>query len=80
MGRSVYNRNDILIIDGVWELPWYREQEGVVGKIVGGWEFSGLYVVNSGLPLTATMSGGGTIELRRADQHLQWPDQRRRGE
>jgi hypothetical protein len=61
-GPSVYNRNDVLSIDGVWELPWYREQEGVVGKIVGGWEVSGLYVVNSGLPLTATMSGGGTIQ------------------
>ncbi len=60
-GPSVYNRNDILSIDGVWELPWYREQHGLLGHIAGGWEFSGLYVVNSGLPLTATMSGGGTV-------------------
>jgi hypothetical protein len=60
-GPSVYNRNDILAIDGVWELPWYREQQGIVGHVVGGWEFSGLYVVNSGLPLTPTMSGGSTV-------------------
>jgi hypothetical protein len=60
-GPSVYNRNDILSIDGVWDLPWYREQHGVVGHVFGGWEMSGLYVVNSGLPLTATMSGGTTI-------------------
>lgn len=60
-GPSVYNRNDILSIDGVWELPWYREQQGIVGHIVGGWEMSGLFVVNSGLPLTATMSGGSTV-------------------
>ena len=58
---SVYNRNDVLTIDGVWEMPWYRNQEGVVGHIVGGWELSGLYSVNSGLPLTATMSAGSTI-------------------
>jgi hypothetical protein len=61
-GPSAYQRNDILTIDGVWELPWYREQQDVLGKIVGGWELSGIYVVNSGLPLTATMSGGGTIQ------------------
>jgi hypothetical protein len=60
-GPSVYQRNDVLAINGVWELPWYREQEGITGKIVGGWEFSGVYVVSSGLPLTATMSGGGTV-------------------
>ncbi len=60
-GPSVYNRNDILSLDGVWELPWYREQQGIVGHVVGGWELSALYVVNSGLPLTATMSSGGTV-------------------
>jgi hypothetical protein len=60
-GPSTYQRNDILTIDGVWELPWYREQEGITGKIVGGWEMSGVYVVNSGLPLTASMSAGSTV-------------------
>jgi len=60
-GPSVYQRNDVLSIDGVWELPWYREQQGIVGKVAGGWEMSGAYIVNSGLPLTATMSGGGTV-------------------
>jgi hypothetical protein len=60
-GPSVYNRNDVLAIDGIWELPWYREQHGIVGHVVGGWEFSGIYNVNSGLPLTATMSSGGTV-------------------
>ncbi len=58
---SVYNRNDVLSIDGIWELPWYREQQGLVGHLVGGWEMSGLYAVNSGLPLTATMSAGSTV-------------------
>jgi hypothetical protein len=60
-GPTAYNRNDVLTIDGVWELPWYRDQEGIVGKIVGGWEFSGIFAVNSGLPLTASMSAGGTV-------------------
>jgi outer membrane receptor protein involved in Fe transport len=60
-GPSVYNRNDIFSADGVWELPWYHAQEGVIGHIVGGWELSGLFVVNSGLPLTPTMSGSSTV-------------------
>jgi hypothetical protein len=60
-GPSSYNRNDILSIDGVWELPWMKDQQSIVGKIVGGWEMSGLYVVNSGLPLTPTMSSSATV-------------------
>lgn len=60
-GPTAYNRNDILNVDGVWELPWMRDQKGIVGKVLGGWEVSGIYALNSGLPLTVTMSGGGTI-------------------
>jgi Carboxypeptidase regulatory-like domain/TonB-dependent Receptor Plug Domain len=60
-GPSVYNRSDVLTIDGIWELPWMRNQEGIVGHVFGGWEMSGLYTLNSGLPLTATMSSGGIV-------------------
>ncbi len=61
-GRAVYDRTNILTFDGVYALPWYKDQKGVVGHLVGGWELTGLYTINSGLPLTVTLSsGGGTI-------------------
>lgn len=61
-GRAVYDRTNILTFDGVYEVPWYRDQKGVVGHVIGGWELTGLYTINSGLPLTVTLSsGGGTI-------------------
>jgi hypothetical protein len=62
IGRAVYDRTNIITIDGVYELPWYRDQKGLVGHVVGGWEVTGLYLIDSGLPLTATLSSsGGTI-------------------
>jgi hypothetical protein len=61
-GRAVYDRTNILTFDGIYEVPWYRDQKGVVGHLIGGWELSGIYSINSGLPLTVTeSSGGGTI-------------------
>ena len=60
-GRSALDRTNILTIDGVWELPWYKDQRGLVGHVVGGWELSGIVAVNSGLPLTVTMSGGSGL-------------------
>jgi Carboxypeptidase regulatory-like domain/TonB dependent receptor len=60
-GRAVYDRTTIISLDGVYELPFFRDQKGVVGHVVGGWELSGLYAIDSGLPLTVSMSGGGTI-------------------
>jgi hypothetical protein len=61
-GRSAIDSNNIFTVDGVWDLPWYREQKGFVGKVVGGWEMTGLYMADSGLPLTATMTPGGVVQ------------------
>ncbi len=69
-GPSPYNRNQILTVDGVWELPWMKEQQNLVGRIVGGWELTGVYALSSGLPLTATMqpigSNPGTANINYA--------------
>jgi hypothetical protein len=56
-GRAAVDRKFVLTIDGVYEEPWFREQKGLLGRALGGWEISGIYTANSGLPLTATASG-----------------------
>jgi len=38
-----------------------KEQKDLMGRILGGWELSGIYAGSSGLPLTATMLAGGTV-------------------
>jgi hypothetical protein len=57
-GRASDDRNNVLSVDGVLEEPWFREQRGLTGRVLGGWELSGIYAVNSGLPLTVAASGG----------------------
>ena len=59
-GRAAIDRTQILTIDGVYELPWHRDQKGLIGRVVGGWELSGIYAVNSGLPLTVSASASAT--------------------
>lgn len=60
-GRAGDDRTHVLSLDYVWELPWMKEQHGLLGRLVGGWETSGILAVNSGLPLTITSSSGGLI-------------------
>lgn len=50
------DRTNVLTMDGVYELPWYREQKGLTGRLIGGWELSLIYSINSGLPLTISAS------------------------
>jgi hypothetical protein len=60
-GRAAVDRTNIIAIDGIYELPWFREQKGFVGHVVGGWEVSGIYAIDSGLPLTASASTGSQV-------------------
>ncbi len=60
-GRAAVDRTNMLNLDGVYELPWFRQQKGLKGHLIGGWELSGIYAINSGLPLTVAASGGSQI-------------------
>lgn len=59
-GRAADDRNMILSIDGVYELPWYRDQQGFKGRLIGGWELSGIYSAATGLPITVSASSATT--------------------
>ncbi len=60
-GRSVLDRTDYASIDFVYELPFFKEQRGLVGHVLGGFELSGIVALDSGLPITVAASAGGTI-------------------
>jgi hypothetical protein len=43
-------------VNYIYELPFFRTQEGFVGKVLGGWQASGIVTYNSGLPFSVTTS------------------------
>jgi hypothetical protein len=51
-GRSQLDRRNVLTANYVYDLPWYRTQQGFVGHVLGGYEISGIVTANSGLPFT----------------------------
>ncbi|HET7184978.1 MAG TPA: TonB-dependent receptor [Terriglobales bacterium] len=56
-GPMDIDRTHIFTASYVYDLPFFRTQQGVVGHALGGWELSGIVYVNSGAHLTATASG-----------------------
>ncbi|BDC52565.1 hypothetical protein F183_A48800 [Bryobacterales bacterium F-183] len=51
-GRSTYDRPHRFVVNGVWELPFLREQKGAVGAVLGGWQVSGFLTFQSGSPFS----------------------------
>ncbi len=47
-GPSTLNTPYIFVANYVWQLPFWKEQKGVVGHVLGGWELSGITTVQSG--------------------------------
>jgi carboxypeptidase family protein len=59
--RSDTDRTHNYVLSSVYELPWGPKRrwmsDSTLGKIVGGWQLSGLFVAQSGIPLSITASG-----------------------
>lgn len=65
-GPSPYDIRNNFITDAVYQLPFgpgarYLNNSGVVGKILGGWQMSGVGMWHTGHPLTVLMDLGGSI-------------------
>jgi hypothetical protein len=55
-GNSSFDRRHVLAFNYIYDLPFYRDQVGVTGKILGGWQISGATFMRTGTPLWVTES------------------------
>lgn len=49
---SLFDRTHRAVFTYVYDLPFMREQQGALGRIVGGWQISGITTFESGVPFT----------------------------
>jgi Carboxypeptidase regulatory-like domain/TonB-dependent Receptor Plug Domain len=55
-GPTTLNQPQTFVANYVYELPFYREQHGLVGHTLGGWQLSGITQYLSGQSLTVRQS------------------------
>jgi hypothetical protein len=53
-GPSGLNEPQIFIANFVYKAPFFRQQHGLTGHVLGGWELSGITSFNSGVSTTVT--------------------------
>ncbi|HKS80434.1 MAG TPA: carboxypeptidase regulatory-like domain-containing protein [Candidatus Acidoferrales bacterium] len=51
-GPASFSLGQVFVVSYVYELPFYRAQQGLVGHVLGGWEVSGISNFQSGFPTT----------------------------
>jgi hypothetical protein len=66
-GPANYDRTQALTISHVWQLPygrgrhWGRDLGRAMDLLLGGWNFTGITTVESGLPFTVTVSNAPNV-------------------
>ncbi|HVQ37633.1 MAG TPA: carboxypeptidase regulatory-like domain-containing protein [Pyrinomonadaceae bacterium] len=65
--RSSYDRPHRLSGNFVYELPWFSEQRGVMGHVLGGWQLNGFVTFQSGAPFTPLNGSDPTGALNGID-------------
>jgi hypothetical protein len=53
-GRATLDRTHIFTSNYIYELPFFAKRHDLAGKVLGGWEISGLVTLQSGLWYTVT--------------------------
>jgi len=49
---SGFDRRNALSMNGIWDIPLHKDQQGLVGHLLGGWQLNGTYVLTDGLRYT----------------------------
>src|SRR6185295_11713138 len=52
-GRATLDRRHILTTNYIYELPFYQKRHDMAGHVLGGWQVSGIFTYQTGVPLTA---------------------------
>ncbi len=50
--RSSYDRPHRITGNAVYEFPFYRDQAGAMGRVLGGWQANAFFTLQSGTPFT----------------------------
>jgi hypothetical protein len=66
-GRSSFDRPHRFTGNFVWELPFLRSQEGLAGKLLGGWQLNSGFTFQSGSPFSALNGADPTGALAGID-------------
>jgi len=55
-GPATFDRTHVFNLNAIYELPFFTQQRGLVGKTLGGWQASAIAQYNTGLAYTVTTS------------------------
>jgi len=78
-GPTGLDRRQTLVLNYIYSLPFLQNAKGLTGSLLGGWQLSGITLMETGLPLNPTLSydnlglGGNATDRPNIASTLNYP-------
>jgi len=73
-GNSTFDIRHRISFNYVYELPWMKEQKGFAGHVLGGWQYQGLWALQSGAHFTPYCAVGNNCDFNYDGERNDRPD------
>jgi hypothetical protein len=73
-GNSIFDIRHRLVFNYVWELPWLKDQKGVLSHILGGWQYNGIWSFQTGPHWSPFCNRGTACDFNRDGERNDRPD------
>jgi hypothetical protein len=73
-GNSTFDVRHRLTFNYVYEIPFMKEQKGLAGHVLGGWQYQGLWAMQSGAHFTPYCPTGTACDFNRDGTRNDRPD------
>jgi hypothetical protein len=60
-GNSTFDIRHRIVGNYVWDLPWFKDQHGFIGHVLGGWQYNGIWSYQSGAHWTPYTAKARTL-------------------
>jgi hypothetical protein len=60
-GPSGFDRRHVMVLNAVYELPFFKDKSNLAGKLLGGWTLSAVSQMQTGTPFSIGTRGGADI-------------------
>jgi hypothetical protein len=73
-GNSIFDIRHRLTFNYVYEFPWRKDQKGVIGHILGGWQYNGIWTFQSGAHFSPFCASGNACDFNFDGERNDRPD------
>ncbi len=73
-GNSIFDIRHRLTFNYVYDLPWHKNQQGVIGRILGGWQYNGIWTFQSGAHFSPYCASGNRCDFNFDGERNDRPD------